>query len=436
LRCPEAEVFVCLTTTRSLSVEHNKVLGGAVVRDSQVFVRAVDDKRMGVAFTNSLDAGSLRRCASAARRLARVNDADPQWTGFAARGGKYPVLKGIRDESISSVTLYDLAEAARTMMDSALDEAVGITVTSSQIETVTRAIAVGNTSGMDVRFCDAHISATCSTVSGHGSSVSPDCYDWRVSRSNDLDYAALGASCASTARDCAVTAEPRTEESQVVFAQSSIGVPFNGLLNIILTKACSGESALHKTTFFWDRVGQRVGPRSLTIRDDPLKASMVGSRPFDDEGVPSRKTSLVEDGIYKGFLWNTRDGSVAGKRSTGNAMRDMSTGHVTSAPLNISITPGKGSLRDLISEVDHGYLVWGCQGAHTSNVETGDFSFVASPGFLIERGSVVGCVKGAMLSGNLLSLFSGIEKVGGDPVDFGNMVCPSLLVGGVKVTTG
>ncbi len=138
----------------------------------------------------------------------------------------------------------------------------------------------------------------------------------------------------------------------------------------------------------------------------------------------------------EGFLWNTRDGSVAGKRSTGNAVRDMSTGHVTSAPLNISVKPGKGSLRDLISEVDHGYLVWGCQGAHTSNVETGDFSFVASPGFLIERGSVVGCVKGAMLSGNLLSLFSGIEKVGGDPVDFGNMVCPSLLVGGVKVTTG
>lgn len=435
-RCPEAEVFVCLTTTKSLSVEHNKVLGGSIVRDSQVFIRAVDGKRMGVAFTNSLDTGSLKRCVSAARRLAKVNDADPQWNGFAARDGKYPILKGMRDESISSVTMDDLGEAARAMMDAALAQAVGITVTSSQIETVTRAIAVGNTSGIDACFCDAHISATCSTVSGHGSSVSPDCYDWRVSRSNDLDYAALGAGCASIARDCAVTAEPRTEESQVVFAQSSMGVPFNGLLNIILGKACSGESALQKTTFLWDRVGQRVGPRSLTIRDDPLRASMVGSRPFDDEGAPSRMTSLVEDGVFKGFLWNTRDGSIAGKRSTGNAVRDLSTGYVTSAPLNIYIKPGKGSLRDLISEVDHGYLVWGCQGAHTSNVETGDFSFVASPGFLIERGSIVGCVKGAMLSGNLLSLFSGIEKVGGDLVDFGNMVCPSLLVGGVKVTTG
>jgi PmbA protein len=98
--------------------------------------------------------------------------------------------------------------------------------------------------------------------------------------------------------------------------------------------------------------------------------------------------------------------------------------------------PGRGTMRDLVSEVDHGYLVWGCQGAHTSNVETGDFSFVASPGFLIERGAIVGCVRGAMISGNIMDLFSGIEKIGGDTMDCGNATQPSMLVGGVKITTG
>ena len=434
-KCEEAEAFVCLTGTKSMSVEHNKILGGSVIRDSQVFVRVVDRGRMGVAFTNSLDADSLKGCVSAAKRLAKANDVDPKWCGFAGRTGPYRTIGGIEDESIESITMDDLRNGARAMVDSALAEAVGITVTSCQLDAVTRTIAVYNTSGVEACFRDARTSANCGTVSGHGSTVSPDCYDGRVSRSADIDYSAVGSTCASVARACAVSAEARTEESQVIFAPGSIGFPFNGLLSVILSRACSGESAIQKTTFLAGLKGHRVGPRQLTITDDPLTAGLVGSRPFDDEGVASRRTPIIADGVFRGFVWNSYHGSIAKRKSTGNAVRDLSTGYVTSAPHNISVKPGRRSLHDLVSEVDRGYLVWGCQGAHTSNVETGDFSFVASPGFLIERGAIVGCVKGAMLSGNVLEILSGIEKVGGDVTDFGNMVCPSLLVGGMKVTT-
>lgn len=434
-RCGDAEVFVCLTSTKTLSVEYNKVLSASAVRDSQVFVRVVDDRRMGVAFTNSLSATSLRGCVSAARRLARISDSDPKWNGFPEGVERGPSVKGLKDEVVESITMADLKDSARAMVDSALEEAVGITVTSGQLETVTRAIAVDNTSGVESSFSDAHTSVTCGTVSGHGSTVSPDCYFERFSRRADIDPSEVGSRCASVARDCAVSAEGTTEESQVVFAPAAIGVPFNGLLNIIMTKACSGESAVQRTTFLADLIGERVGPKSLTITDDPLAHGLVGARPFDDEGVPSKRTPLIADGVFKGFVWSSHHGAMAGRRSTGNAVRDLSTGYVTSAPLNMSFKPGKGSLKDLISEVDHGYLVWGCQGAHTSNVETGDFSFVPSPCFLIEGGVIVGCVKAAMMSGNILDIFSGIERIGGDLMDLKSTVCPSLLVGGMKITT-
>lgn len=93
-------------------------------------------------------------------------------------------------------------------------------------------------------------------------------------------------------------------------------------------------------------------------------------------------------------------------------------------------------MRSLIESVDHGYLVWACQGAHTSNTETGGYSFVASPGLLIEGGEVVGGVRGAMVSGNVSELLSNVERVGADVKDFGNALMPSALFKDVKVTTG
>jgi PmbA protein len=98
--------------------------------------------------------------------------------------------------------------------------------------------------------------------------------------------------------------------------------------------------------------------------------------------------------------------------------------------------PDRGSMKSLIESVDHGYLVWGCQGSHTSNTETGGFSFVASPGLLIKNGEVVGGVRGSMVSGNVTDLMKNVERVGADVVDFGSALMPSILFRNVKITTG
>ena len=136
------------------------------------------------------------------------------------------------------------------------------------------------------------------------------------------------------------------------------------------------------------------------------------------------------------FVWDNYYGALGGDGSTGNAVRAPSTGMVFPMPLNLVVRGSDGRLDDLISEIDSGYLIWGCQGAHTSNSQTGDFSFVASPGLKIKRGDIVGGVQGAMVSGNILGLLSEVESIGDDMTDFGSSLMPSMSFRDVRITTG
>jgi PmbA protein len=104
--------------------------------------------------------------------------------------------------------------------------------------------------------------------------------------------------------------------------------------------------------------------------------------------------------------------------------------------MNLVVERGRGDLDSLVRQMDRGYLVWGCQGAHTANVETGDFSFVASPGLKIEHGEIVGGVSGALVSGNVMDLLGGVEMVGSDQKDFGSSLMPSMVFRDVRITTG
>jgi len=435
-RTLDAEVFVLSSRVKSLAVEQDTVRSATSTDADFMFVRAVRDKRMGVSFTNLLDAKSIRRCIGSARKLTSLTDRDPDWNGFPSAPKRYPIVKGTCDRALVDVELSTLGAKADEMVQAAQEEAVGVTVTDGSVDVTERTVGVSNTEGLSAVTGETYIGVMCSSVSGRGGSVSPDCPYGMYSTSLDIDFEHIGSESGRIAMCCAVTAEPSTEDCEAVFSPVALGSDEAGLFCNILRGALSGESAVRKNTLFVDRVGDRVASKAITITDNPIAPSRAGSRPFDDEGMATQRTELIKDGVLKGFLWDSYHASLAGKKSTGSAVRNMSTGSVSTGPLFLHLKPGTKSLDELVREVDRGYLVWSCQGAHTSSPETGMFSFVASPGLLIEKGHIVGCVRGAMISGNIADLMSNAEKVGSDLTDFGSTLMPSVLFTGVRVTTG
>jgi len=434
--CDEAEAFGTMSRARIVDVEQNLIKAASSIIEEGLFVRVTSGKRVGLAFSNSLTKDGIASCVRSATKLSKIAEEDSQWHGFAPAKKKSQSMTGLLDSRTSSLELSDLREMADQMMHGALSVSKAVTVTGGQVQTYHRMLGICNSSGVEQTMGESRISAFCSSVSGKGRGVSPDCLDIRVSRKPDINFEALGRSSGRIAVLCSTNEEPKTEESDVVLSPLAVGAGDMGILSVMMSRGSSGESVIRKNTFLIGKLGEQVASKNLTISDNPLAKGRSGSRPFDDEGTPTSRTELITNGVLKGFLWNSYFGNIAGHGSTGNAVRDLSTGSLSISPLNLEVQPGKGNWESLASKIDHGYLVWACQGAHTSNFESGAYSFVPSPCLLIKKGEVVGGVRGAMVSGNVLELMKNLEMVGSDVTDLGSGIMPSMSFRELKITAG
>ena len=169
------------------------------------------------------------------------------------------------------------------------------------------------------------------------------------------------------------------------------------------------------------KIGERVASPLITVVDDPTLAGKRGSYAFDDEGTLSRRTILVEEGILKEYLYDRLTALKEGVESTGNGRRESYQHKPIPRMSNTLILPGKMSPETIVCSVEKGLFVKKMGGGQVNTVN-GDFVFEVSEGYLIEKGSVGGPVRGAILTGNGPQILREIDQVG-DDLGFGIGTC-------------
>jgi TldD protein len=169
------------------------------------------------------------------------------------------------------------------------------------------------------------------------------------------------------------------------------------------------------------KLGEGVASPLITVVDDPTLPQRRGSYAFDDEGVLSRRTVLVEKGILKSYLYDRLTALEAGIESSGNGRRESYQQKPIPRMSNTMILPGEMSPEEIIHSVDKGLLVKKMGGGQVNTVN-GDFVFEVSEGYLIEKGKVGEPVRGAMLIGNGPQVLKEIDRVGND-LGFGIGTC-------------
>ncbi len=195
--------------------------------------------------------------------------------------------------------------------------------------------------------------------------------------------------------------------------------------------AVSGESIFRKSSFLVGRLGEKIASANLTVIDDGLMEGKLGSRPFDSEGLPTRRTTVIDEGVFESYLLNTYTGRKLGMKSTGNASRGL-TGPPSVEAGNLYIEPGARSAEEIIKSVSRGFYVTELIGFGV-NIVTGDYSRSAS-GLWIEGGELAYPVQGVTIAGNLKEMLQSVEMVGND-LDFrGSLVSPTLLIGRMTVS--
>ncbi len=226
----------------------------------------------------------------------------------------------------------------------------------------------------------------------------------------------------------------KTQRVPVVFspeiARSIIGNMFD---------AANGDAIYRHATFFDDMLGERVAGDNITVIDD---GTMVfpyengggiggfGTTPFDGEGLPTRRTVLVEKGILKSYVTNTYTGRKLGIPSTGNASRGLA-GNPGIGAGNFYLEPGKCTPEALIGEVKQGLYVTETMGFGV-NLVTGDYSQGAS-GLWIENGELAYPVEEITIAGNLKEMYKNISGIANDLVFRSASAAPTMRVEGMTI---
>jgi PmbA protein len=190
-------------------------------------------------------------------------------------------------------------------------------------------------------------------------------------------------------------------------------------------------------SLFAGREGEEVADPVLAVADDGTDPEGPGSAPFDGEGSPTRRTTLLEGGRLLTFLFDARTARRAGRASTGNASRRSYRSPPSVRTTNLIVEPGRDDLGGLARQAGVGLYVTDVAGLHSGvNPVSGTFSVGAS-GLLIENGELAAPVRELTIASDLVSMLKGVRAVGSEArwVPFGGSVkAPPLLVGEMTVS--
>jgi PmbA protein len=216
-----------------------------------------------------------------------------------------------------------------------------------------------------------------------------------------------------------------TQEVAVIFdpdsARSILG---------LLAGCVNGGAIWRKGSYLIEREGQAIASPLVTIIDDPLVPRGPGSRPFDGEGLKSRRNLVVEKGVLKTFVLDTYSAKKLKKQSTGNASRG-SSGGVGPSTTNFILQPGEHTPEQILADTDRALYVTDMMG-FGFNAVTGDFSRGAS-GFWVEKGERAYPVSEVTISLNLDEMLKRIDRVGSD-LDLRTSICaPTFRVSAMTV---
>jgi PmbA protein len=215
-------------------------------------------------------------------------------------------------------------------------------------------------------------------------------------------------------------AKVKTQEVPVVFDPETAGS-----LMRTLCSAASGPSLYRGASFLIDRLGDRIAAEIVSVYDDGTIPRHLGSKPFDGEGLPTRRNAIVENGVLRNYLLDTYSARKLKLAPTGSAVRGI--GDVpTVGPTNFFLRAGPHDPADIIRSVEEGLYVTELIGPGV-NLVTGDYSRGAV-GFWIDKGVLTYPVEEITVAGNLKEMLLGIEMIGNDLTFRNSVVAPTIKI--------
>lgn len=394
-------------------------------------LRVISGGRTAVCSTSDLRPEALEAFAREAVALARISEPD-EHAGLPDAADLFrgrPDTLALFDEAVEALSTDEMAEIALACEAAAFAE--DPRVSNSDGASVSRRageVALANSLGFAAAYPVTSVSLMVEVMADDAEGKKRNAYWYTSARSLHRlqDAGEVGRTAARRAVSQLGARKLSTREAPVVFEPMMAASLLGNLASCI-----TGGALYRKTTFLAERLGEQIASPLLTIVDDPSEPGGRGSRPFDGEGVASRRITPVADGRFETFLFDTYSARRTGHRTTGSAARSIE-GSPAPAPANIAIQPGQAAPRAILEDVREGLYVTQLMG-QGFNPTTGDYSRGAA-GFWIDGGRLAFPVTEVNISGRMDEMLQAVDAVGDDVAWFGTMGAPTLRVARMTIS--
>jgi len=403
-----AEVFCERRSGFSLSIDESRVERAQRGSERGAGVRVVSGETTYFAHVDGLAEPDLLRAAEAAAAALSGERAEPR----ALDAAHPPELQEIEVEP-EGVPAGRKAELLRELDDRARAGGNEVAQVQGSYAEGRRTVQVASSDGMHATDDRTRVRLGAQVVARRGDVVETGFETLGAHRGFELVQDGAAAALGEEAAGKALTllgADPAPAGSMPVV----VGKGFGGVLFHEMTGHGLEADAVQKgASVYAGKVGERVADPLVTAYDDGRLPGAWGTGAIDDEGVPSRKTPLIEGGSVTSYLYDVVRARKDGADSTSNGRRESFRHLPIPRMTNTYIAPGDPEPEELISEVERGFYAVSFAGGQVDPA-TGDFVFGVSEGYLIEGGKVTKPCRGATLIGNCLDALGRIDAVGND----------------------
>ncbi len=417
----QAEVFTIASEETEVRFEANRLKHLHTKQQTTVALRIIKDGRIGYATSSQLD--NIDQLVRNAVETAQF--------GMTARfqlpaPSPYPEV-AVFDPAVDSVATETMVNLGEEMITTVTTHTPGI-VCDASISRGMVSVSIINSRGGQINYQKSLFSLGL---------------EGNLTRDRDMLFVGENQSSCHPLTSTKTVTEAVLR--QLELAKNLASVPTrtlpaiftpNGLASSIimpLMAAFNGKAVVEGASPLGDKLGQPVFDNKLSLWDDPTAAYRPSSRPGDDEGVPSRRTPLVTEGVVTNFLYDLHTAALAKTQSTGNGSRSRG-GLPAPAPSAFIIAPGNTTFDEMVQDIKEGLVIEQVMGAEQGNILGGDFSGNVLLGYKVENGKIVGRVKNTMVSGNVYQLLRHIAAIGDEARWVGSLLhtphlyCPRLSV--------
>ena len=407
----DGELFLEFRQSENLLFDDGRLKNASYTTDQGFGLRSVLNETTGYAFASDLSEAAIKRAQSTVRAIkqGQGNIETAIAPAFGTNRALYSDINPL--EEISFEEKLKAIEAIEAYVRGKDPRVAQVTVSLAGNWQAVQIMRAGGQRTGDIRpLVRLNINVVCqkgdrmeSGSSGAGG---------RVSYGEYLTEANWKAQADEALRQALVNLDSRPApagEMPVVLGPGWPGV----LLHEAVGHGLEGDFNRKKTSVFSSMMGERVASKGVTVIDDGTLMDRRGSISIDDEGTPSAKNVLIEDGILKGYMQDRMNARLMGVAATGNGRREDYGSQPMPRMTNTFMLAGDKDPAEIISSVDKGLYAVNFGGGQV-DITSGKFVFSASEAYMIEGGKITHPVKGATLIGNGPEVMQKVKMIGND----------------------